>query len=118
MPTASLSFKQGAIAVAEIPFSNQAESKKRPVLIASNSRHNQHSDDVLVMKITSTQRTGDFLIPLQQSDLETGKLKKASQIQTDFLVTIQKSLLTKEIGKISTNKMAEVKKELAKLFEL
>ncbi len=118
MPKASLSFKQGTIAIADLFFSNQAERKRRPVLVISNSDHNQRSEDVLVMKITSAAKTGDFLIPLQQTDLEAGKLKKPSVVQSDFLVTIQKNLLTREIGKISAAKIAETKKELKKLFGL
>ena len=46
-------FDQGSIVLVDFTFSDHRQSKLRPALIISNSKNNQLSRDVIVMKITS-----------------------------------------------------------------
>jgi mRNA interferase MazF len=118
MQTTSLSFEQGDIVVADILFSEQIGVKKRPVLVISNQKFNQSSDDLIVLKITSADKRTHFDVPLSNADLVHGTMKVDSSIMVDFPVTVQKNLITQTIGRISKEKVAEVKKKIKKLYHL
>ena len=98
-------FEQGSIVVADIFFSDQTTLKRRPLLVISNSKRNETSEDVLVVKITSSEKKMEFDIPLTSAELEKGSLKKESFIRVDFTATLHKSLLTVPIGKITQQKL-------------
>ncbi len=42
-------FKQGDILLIAIPFSDLTSSKKRPVLVLSNSGYNSKTEDIVVV---------------------------------------------------------------------
>ncbi len=118
MPRTFLNFEQGDIVVADLLFSEQIGVKRRPVLVISTSKFNAESDDLIVLKITSADKKTDFDIPLTAGDLAKGELKSDSLIMVDFPATIQKSLIAQTIGKISKEKLLEVKKKIKGLYDL
>ena len=118
MPKSSLSFEQGDIAVADILYSQQAGLKRRPVLVASGSDFNRQSDDIIVLSISSTPPRSKFDVKLSADDLAEGELRVESKILADFPTTIEKALIAQKIGKISKQKLAEVKQKTRQLYEL
>lgn len=112
----SLIFEQGDIAIASVPFSDGSGVKRRPVLIISS--HSTHTFDVLAIKITATKRESKFSVSILPEDIEGGRLKVPSSISADFIVTIQKNLVSQKAGKITASKLLEVKGKLRQLFDL
>ncbi|MCL2284885.1 MAG: type II toxin-antitoxin system PemK/MazF family toxin [Firmicutes bacterium] len=48
-----MTYSQGDILLIPIPFTDLSTSKKRPVLVLSNSDYNKTADDLIVAAITS-----------------------------------------------------------------
>lgn len=114
----SLSFEQGQIIIAPIPFANQVEAKTRPALVLSNKAYNDFSEDIIVLKVTSKLKDYPFDISLLEKDLVLGKLKSESVIQADYPVVIEKKSIQNKIGTISSSKLQEVKQKIKELFEI
>ncbi|MBU2100095.1 type II toxin-antitoxin system PemK/MazF family toxin [Candidatus Micrarchaeota archaeon] len=114
----SLNFEQGNIIIANILYSQQVGFKRRPVLVISNSKYNKHSDDLIVLSVSSTEPKEKYDLKLTNKDLTEGELRVDSKILTDFPTTIEKSVVTESIGKISNQKLKEVKQKIKELYEL
>jgi len=114
----SLNFEQGELVVAFLLFSEQIGAKKRPALVISNTSYNKKSEDIILLKITSQAKKTDYDIPLNQEDLAEGKLKVESQVMVDNPVTTYKGLIESKIGRISNQKLLEVKKKIKELYNL
>ena len=113
-----LNLEQGSIVVADVLYSAQIGVKRRPVLIISNTVFNKHADDIIVLKITSTNKKTKFDVSLTNKNLTKGKLKKDSFIMVDFPATIQKNLIVEEKGKLSKQKLSEVKQKIKELYQI
>ncbi|MCX6803526.1 MAG: type II toxin-antitoxin system PemK/MazF family toxin [Candidatus Diapherotrites archaeon] len=114
----SLNFEPGEIVVAQILYSEQIGIKTRPALVVSNAKYNKDSEDVILLKITSKSKQTKYDIELTNSDLVNGELAKESMIMADNPVTTYKEMITTKIGKISKEKLNQVKEKLAELFEI
>jgi len=112
------SFEQGDIVTADIVYSQQIGFKRRPVLIASNTNYNRQSEDVIVVSISSSNSRTKYDISLRNKDLNEGELRLESKIITDFPTTIEKTLISQKIGKISNYKLREVKQKIKELYEI
>lgn len=111
-----MSFEQGEILVLELPFSNLVGSKLRPVLVVSNVNYNISSNDVIVAKITGSNFNTPWEIKLTNRDLETGKLKKVSFIDSGFIFTIEKSIIKRSIGKLNNKLIKSVSANIIKII--
>ncbi len=54
------SYKEGDLAILELPFTDLIGKKLRPVLILSSEELNHISADLIVAKISSSQQLPDF----------------------------------------------------------
>ena len=109
-------FSQGDLIIVEMHFSNQEESKLRPALVISSNDHNQHSEDIIVLKISSKARLRPFSVPLTQRDLSTGQLLLESVVLADFPVVILKTKVIKKIGVVNPKIISQVKEKLKLVF--
>ena len=114
----SSSFEQGEIVIADILYSQQVGFKRRPVLVTSNSDYNRHSEDLIVLSVSSTPVKTKYDVKLTNKDLAEGELRIESKILVDFPTTIEKTLITQKIGKITNQKLKEVKQKIKELYEL
>jgi len=114
----SSSFEQGNIIVANILYSQQVGFKRRPVLVISNSKYNQQSEDLIVLSVSSTPAKAKYDVKLTNKDLDEGELRVESKILTDFPTTIEKNLISQKLGKISNQKLKEVKQKMRQLYGL
>ena len=87
----------GSLVVLPFPFSDLRATKRRPVLLLTAP---DGYGDFLAMAVTS-QAGHPEGIALNQSDLQTGVLPKASWIRTDKVVSLNRALVAKEIGKVA-----------------
>ncbi|MCR4368293.1 MAG: type II toxin-antitoxin system PemK/MazF family toxin, partial [archaeon] len=102
MQTTYSNFEQGDIVTADIVYSQQFGFKRRPVLVASSTKYNNHSEDIIVVSISSSTPRTKYDVKLINNDLQEGKLKLESKIITDFPTTIEKTLISQKIGKITS----------------
>ncbi len=68
-------------------------------------------EDLIVAKITSS--AGKHRVPITQADLITGHLKKEpSYVDCSSIFTVEKKLVVKVAGKLTSEAMGRVKEEL------
>ncbi len=114
----SLNFEQGDIVIAELLYSEQIGLKIRPALVISNTKYNKSSDDIILLKITSTEKKTKYDITLNAEDIENGKLKNESKIMVDNPVTTYKGVIQTKVGNITQTKLKEVKEKISELYEI
>jgi len=107
-------FNQGEIVLIPVPFTDLSATKRRPVLIISNDNYNAHSQDIIVVAITSNlTQTG---IPITNSDMVNGQLPKPSLVRGDKVYTLSQSIVVKSIGSVSKAIRERVKIEINRLI--
>jgi len=85
----------GEIFICRFPFTSGAFSKPRPVLVLFDLQQ-----DVLICRITSATRSEPLDVPI--SDWEQAGLAKPSVARLDRLVTAEKTILGRKLGKLSS----------------
>ena len=114
MPRNSSRYKQGDIVVLELPFTDLLGSKLRPVLVLNAI---DLGSDMIVAKITGSP--GSHRIPITQSDLTIGQLKKEpSYIDYSSIFTVEKKLVVKIVGRLAEEALTSVKDKLRSIFDL
>lgn len=89
----------GSLVVLPFPFSDLRATKRRPVLLLTAP---DGYGDFLAMAVTS-QAGHPEGIALNQPDMQSGILPKASWIRTDKVVSLNRALVVKEVGRVSTS---------------
>jgi mRNA interferase MazF len=108
---------QGDIVLVPFPFTDLSATKRRPVLVLSNGGYNRSGMDFICCGITSNLE-GDarHSVPIDDSCMESGFILQPSRIKTDKIVTLERSLIVKAIGKANQATIEKVKRELFGLF--
>ena len=107
-------YEQGDIVILELPFTDLLGSKLRPVLVLNVI---DLGDDIIVAKITSSP--GRHRVPIMQADLAIGRLKKeTSYIDCSSIFTVEKKLVIKVAGRLTTKALDKVKEELKRVLGL
>ena len=107
-------FVAGDIIVVPFPFTDLSNSRKRPALVLSNLEGN----DIIICEITSVIRKDNYVVQLENKDLELGKLRTKSIIRLNRIVTLHKSKISYKFGKINDSKLQEVLKKVKIVFNL
>ena len=107
-------YKRGEIVLVPVPFSDLTCTKKRPVLVVSNSAHNLLSPDMIVVAITSNLMQKG--ITIESGDLIHGILPKKSLIRCDKIYTLEQCIVVKRFGVLSDDVLSEVAKEISNLI--
>lgn len=103
-------FKQGDVILVPFPFTDQTGTKKRPAVVVSADWFNSHYEDLILVPITSSIRE-----PLEKNDLrltyadnQMGGLPKPSIAKTQKIVTVDKRLIIKQMGRLSSGSIQEI----------
>lgn len=67
---------KGDVVVVPFPFSDLTQAKRRPALVLATLP----GDDVILCQITSQIISDQYAVPIDDSDLDTGSLKRKSNI--------------------------------------
>ena len=110
-----IQFKQGELVVVPFPFSDLTTIRQRPVLIISNNRYNDTSEDIITCGITSNLKNSQYSILFDNPDLLEGSLPVKSRIKVDKLFTLNKNIIIKRIGRINKETFDKVKNEFFNL---
>jgi mRNA interferase MazF len=85
------------------------DSKLRPVIVMSNDKYNKKFKDFIAIPMTSNLRTREYTIKITNQELESGNLIVDSLAKVDKIVSIEKTLVKKNIGKIKKDVHRKVK---------
>ncbi len=114
--------KQGDIVLAEFPYTDLQQSKLRPVIIISSDEINEKKEDIIVGFISSM--IPDKLLNteyiLEESDRafkETG-LKKKSVFKMDKIMTVEKIIIKRFLGKANEDLLNELISKLKIVFSI
>jgi mRNA interferase MazF len=91
-------YKQGDIVLVPYPYTDLSGSKQRPVIIISKNSINK--ENFIVAKITSVIRNDEFSFHLN--------LKVSSEVRTNELFTIHKTLIKKKFSLIVNPELKEL----------
>ncbi|MCJ7616558.1 MAG: type II toxin-antitoxin system PemK/MazF family toxin [Desulfobacterales bacterium] len=69
-----MSLKQGSIVLVDFSYSNLKETKYRPALVISSSEYNEHSNDIVVLRVTSRGRDSSWELKILKKDMAEGTL--------------------------------------------
>ena len=107
-------FVTGDIIVVPFPFTDTFLTRKRPALVLANLE----GDDIVICEITSVMRKDIYVVPLENKDLESGKLKTNSIIRPNRILTMNKEKINYKFGKIKDSKLQEVLEKIKIIFKL
>ena len=109
--------EQRDLLLVPFPFSDQSGRKVRPVIVISNREFNEHSEDILVVGVTSNVSKDKYSLSLTNSDLEEGKLFTQCCIKVENILKIDKELIIKKIGGIKKDKLKSIVNVLVKIIK-
>ena len=116
MPS-TMTYSRGDVVVASLQFTDQVGRKTRPVLVVSSNQYNQAQNDVIVAQISSYKghpmHIGDHLIAeWPQAGLLSPSVVRAK------VFTIQKSRVTKHLGRMHSDDFQAVEDSLRQVLQL
>ncbi|MBI3623732.1 type II toxin-antitoxin system PemK/MazF family toxin [Candidatus Pacearchaeota archaeon] len=100
--------EQKDLLLVPFPFSDQSSRKVRPVIVISNDEFNQHSEDILVVGVTSNVSKDKYSVKLDNKDLEEGKLLTNCIVKVENILRLDRGLIIKKIGKTNKEKLKEI----------
>jgi mRNA interferase MazF len=106
-------FVKGNIVVTPFPFSDLTSSIRRPALVVANLKE----EDLILCQITSKEHISDpYQILLNPDDFSKKGLKIKSFIKPSILFTLRKSIIIRDVGKISEKKIKEVENRICNII--
>ncbi len=95
-----MSHSFGEVVLVPFPFTDQADTKKRPAVIVSSSGYNASRRDLVIMAITSKIRQPLGFGEAQIAEWQSAGLIKPSVLRPVF-TTIEQSLVIRSLGKLT-----------------
>ena len=95
--------------VIPFPFSNLTGTKQRPVVILSRDSINKLN--LIVAKITSVIRNDQFSFIITPSNT-INKLKKKSEVRTNEVFTVHKSLIKRKISAFKKQSLHQLSEKI------
>jgi mRNA interferase MazF len=105
-------FVKGDVVVVPFPFSNLAETKRRPALVLKPL----DGDDLILCQITSRQIYDRYSIPLGDEDFASGGLRQPSNLRPNRLFTADRALILYRTGNLKPEKLTEVIDRLVEIL--
>lgn len=111
-------YEPGQVILIPFPFTDLTAVKQRPALIVSSQAFNQSHSDLIVVAITSRKpldlESDEYLIP--DTDQQSAGLPKLSKVKSGKIISIDKQLIRKRLGKISDSTLQEIIQLVVKNF--
>ena len=97
-------FVKGDVVVVPFPFSDLSGSKRRPALVLTDLR----GDDLLICQITSNPKDDLLAQALRLEDFAVGSLPVNSFIRPLRVFTIDKHIVFRKIGQVTSDRLNKV----------
>ena len=102
----------GDVVITQLPYTNLATIVIRPVLVVADVG----PYDWVVCQITSRGQNRPGNIPITQSDMQSGTLRRESWVRTGRLHTLDESLFGSPVARLSSAKLGEILAAVRRLF--
>lgn len=105
----------GQIALMPFPYTDLAQSKKRPVLLL-RSADNEHGDWLVCMissQLRQAQPRLDWVLATDDDEFPSSGLKVASVFRLSRLAVLDGSLLLGQLGSISDARLQDLRERLS-----
>jgi len=99
--------KQGDIVTISFPYTNLKIAKKRPALVVSNENFHK-SNDLLLVGISTKPGPLSHSIKISNKSLSEGRLLKESYVKFTNVMSFEKRLVLKKIGRLSPETVSKV----------
>jgi len=97
-------------------WSSVGEEHKRPVLIISNDKYNENSEEVICLHLT-TDIHHEYCVELDYArDMEMNKLVDRSAVRYDAIARYPVRIFEKKLGTMKESKVSEIIKKLNSLL--
>jgi len=106
--------RQKDIILVSFPFSDQSTEKRRPALVISSDKFNATSFDVIVCAITSNLDAVNSVL-IKPDDWKDGVYSECC-IKTASVLTLDKKMAMKKIGRLSGERFREAKQKLLEIL--
>jgi mRNA interferase MazF len=112
-------FRRGDVVLVAFPFTDLTTTKMRPALVVSSDLFNQGNPDIIVVAITSriSKRVPAAHNLLSSQDQKLAGLPKRSLVKLGKIVTLDKKLIRKKLGRIPYSTLTFLTFELHKLLQ-
>ena len=97
-------FVKGDVVIVPFPFSDLSGSKRRPALVLIDLL----GDDLLICQITSNPKDDLLAQALRTEDFVSGSLPVNSFIRPLRIFTIDKHIVSRKIGQVSSDRLNKV----------
>lgn len=109
-------FFPGDVVVVPFPFTDLSSSKVRPALVLSDAAFNDAGPDVVMCAITSRLVNATNSVIVTGDDMEAGSLERPSRVKAANLVTLEKRVIRRKIGRLRKEAFARVMREVEAAF--
>lgn len=108
------------IVLVPFPFDDLTASKVRPAVCLTDEikPYNHVILAFITSKISTNSSPTDFVIDKTDADFPATGLKVSSTIRLHRLMTVAKSIISRELGELSSSQQTEVENRLRRLFNL
>ena len=102
----------GDVILTLFPYTDLSNAKLRPAVVLAEVS----MGDRVLCEITSSLQNRPEYIAITQQDMRTGRLRRASWVRSDRIFTLNRSLSTSTLGRLSDAKQAEISAAVRSLF--
>ena len=104
----------GTVILAQFPFSDLSSKKVRPCIVLAEAEFN----DYVVCQITSSAYKSKRAVQISTSDFDTGSIIRKSYARPDKIVTLDQSMIYRELGVLNRAKYGEIKQKINEILQL
>lgn len=114
-----MTLTKGDVVLVPFPFTNLQQTKLRPAVVLWADTNGQ---DVTLCFVSSQDidnlNLGEFVLSLSDPDFSETGLKVDSKVRVTRLLTVERKLITRRIGKLSTSQLQQLNITMIQSFQL
>lgn len=106
----------GDLVLVPFPFTDLSSNKARPAVVLSSDAFHGSGHGVILAAVTSNIQNASFSVLFRAADLVDGRLPKTRRVKVGKLVTIDRSVIRRRIGRLRRPVLDQVYREMRALF--
>jgi mRNA interferase MazF len=114
-----MALQKGDIVLVNFPFTDLSQAKLRPAIVLSaNETLNEFALCFITSQNTNQVTPEEFVIDIGDSEFSKTGLKISSKVRVTRLVTLQRQLIVKRLGKLGNQYMQTLNTLIIQAFQL
>ncbi|MGL4618276.1 type II toxin-antitoxin system PemK/MazF family toxin [Chroococcidiopsis sp.] len=114
-----MSLTKGDIVLAPFPFTDLQQTKLRPAIVIWADSNNQDATLCFISSQSlSNLGIGEFVIDSSDSEFAGTGLKVSSKVRVTRIVTLERRLITRRLGKLGSNQIQQLNTAMIQAFQL